>query len=386
MQEGLANEVFDELLKKHKITCPKCKGLFLPVTRHSLMIETKVASNSEKKTFLRPETCQNIFLNFPRMVKTMRLTLPQGIAQVGKAFRNEISPRQSILRGREFYQMESEVFFDPKEINNVENFDEVKDYKLRFLLNGKKEIEDLSVKDAVTKKIVSGRLIGYYLARTQQLMESFGISKKEMRFREVEKDERPFYSLGTWDFEVKTSVGWMELIANNYRTDYDLKNHMKTSKTDIQYTTKDGRKIIPHVWETSIGVDRTLYTIFEQSYKKEAERIVLQFKPHLAPIQVAIFPLVNKEDLPRRAKEIVKALKEDFEVFYDDTGSIGKRYRRMDEIGCPFMITIDFDTLKDNTVTLRDRDSMEQIRIPIKNISQMLKELITSKKEFKEIK
>src|SRR3989344_3856869 len=149
MQEGLANEVFDELLKKHKITCPKCKGLFLPVTRHSLMIETKVASNSEKKTFLRPETCQNIFLNFPRMVKTMRLTLPQGIAQVGKAFRNEISPRQSILRGREFYQMESEVFFDPKEINNVENFDEVKDYKLRFLLNGKKEIEDLSVKDAV---------------------------------------------------------------------------------------------------------------------------------------------------------------------------------------------------------------------------------------------
>ena len=373
----------DDLIKEKKIKCQKCKGELGNVSKFNMMVESLVGKQGELKTFLRPEACQSIFLNFARMVKTMRLKLPQGIAQVGGAFRNEISPRQSITRSVEFSQMEAEIFFDPKKINELKNWREVKDYKLRILKLQSKNIEEIKAEDLVKQKLVPGRLIAYYLARTQQTWDKMGIPLEKLRFREVDKDERAFYSLATFDFEVLTSLGWLELIANNYRTDYDLKNHMEHSGTDLQYSTEESDKIIPHIWEISAGVDRTMFAILDTSMKEGKEGLYLSLNPKLAPFDCAIFPLVNKDDLPELAEKIKKDLQESwFEVFYDDSGSIGRRYARSDEIGIPFNITVDHDSIKSNTVTIRDRDSTKQIRVNIKE----LKTILSSLKENKELK
>src|SRR3989344_2264965 len=232
--ESTSLEKIDALIIKHKIKCQKCKGDFTKASKFNMMVETLVGKQGESKTFLRPESCQSIFLNFSRMVKTMRMTLPQGIAQVGSVFRNEISPRQSITRAVEFSQMEAEIFFDPDN-TDIQNFEEIASYKLRILRLGKKAVEEISAKDLVTKNIVPGKLIAYFLARTQQTWNAMGIPLDKLRFRELDKDERAFYSDVTFDFETETSIGWLELIANNYRTDYDLKNHMQTSKTNLEY-------------------------------------------------------------------------------------------------------------------------------------------------------
>lgn len=373
----------NKLMKKHKIKCPKCKGDLSEVTHFNMMLPVKIGMG-DRTSYLRGEACQSIFLNFARMVKTMRLILPKGIAQVGGAFRNEISPRQSITRAVEFSQMEAEIFFDPKKINEIENWDEVKDYKLRVLRLKNKKVEEIKAKDLVTKKLVQGKLIAYYLARTQQTWNKLGIPLKKMRFREVDKDERAFYSLVTFDFEVETSIGWLELIANNYRTDYDLKGHMKTSGTNLEYND-DGKKIIPHIWEISAGVDRTFYAVLESTLKEEKDRTLLKLPNKIAPYHCGVFPLMKKEGMPKLSKEIVNMLKDEwFDVLYDEGGSVGRRYARADEIGVPFNITIDFDSLKDKTVTLRDRNTTKQIRVKIKDLKEILNKLIKENKELKE--
>lgn len=376
----------DTLIVENKIKCPKCKGEFSKASKFNMMVESVIGKEGEFKTFLRPEACQSIFLNFARMVKTMRLKLPQGIAQIGGAFRNEISPRQSITRAIEFSQMEAEIFFDPEKINEIENFEEVEDYEVNVLILGKEKTEKFTASELTSKKIVPGRLIAYFLARTQQTWNKMGIPLEKMRFREVDKDERAFYSLATFDFEVETSLGWLELIANNYRTDYDLKGHMANSKTNLEYTDPEtGKKIIPHIWEISAGVDRTLYTILEHALKEGKEGLYLSLNPKLAPHDCAVLPLVNKEKMPDIAEGVVKMLKKAWlDVFYDDSGSIGRRYARADEIGIPFCITIDGETFKTGTVTLRDRDSGKQVRVEISKIADVLGKLINSKIKFEE--
>ncbi|MEK6892690.1 MAG: glycine--tRNA ligase [Nanoarchaeota archaeon] len=382
--ESLSIEKLEALIGEHKIKCPKCKGDLGKVSKFNMMVESIAGKSGEFKTFLRPEACQSIFLNFARMVKTMRLKLPQGIAQTGGAFRNEISPRQSITRAVEFAQMEAEVFFDAEKIDEIKNFEDVADYEVKVLRLGKDKIESFTASELASKKIVPRKLIAYFLARTQQLWNKMGIPLEKMRFREVDKDERAFYSQATFDFEVETSMGWLELIANNYRTDYDLKGHMAHSKTNLEYTDPEtGNKIMPHIWEISAGVDRTLYAVLEHALKEGKEGLYLSLIPKLAPYDCAIFPLINKEKMPDIAEGVEKILKAAWlEVFYDSSGSIGRRYARADEVGIPFCITIDGETFKTGTVTIRERDSGKQIRVEITSLKEILRKLINKETSF----
>ncbi len=384
--EATPVEKLNKMLKENKIKCPNCKGELSEIKLLNLMVKVDVGVARKSACYLRPETCQSIFVDWLRMAKTMRMKLPKGIAQVGRAFRNEISPRQTLLRQIEFSQMESEIFFDPQKINEIENFEEVENYKVRLLRIGKKETEEIKAIDLVKKGIVSGKLIAYFLARIYQLYEKYGFAHENMRFREVDKDERPFYAKETWDFEVNTSVGWLELIANNYRTDYDIKGHMEGSKQDLRFVDETGRKFIPHIWEISIGLDRTFFAVIDNAYQKEKERVYLALPPYLAPIEVSIFPLLsNREELVKKANDIYQSLKKDFDVFYDESGSIGKRYARVDEIGCPFCITVDFESLERDDITIREINSTKQKRIKIKNLKETISKLISGEIKFDEL-
>ena len=370
-------------LRDNKLLCPKCKGQLSGVRKFNMTVSTGLGAVTKTTAYLRPETCQTLFVDFLRMTKTMRVKLPQGLAQVGKVFRNEISPRQTILREVEFAQMEAEIFFDPAFIDNVDSFDAVADYKINIMRAGKKETEPVKAKELVAQKIVSGKLIAYYLARTQQLYEKYGFPAQKLRFRELDGDERAFYAKEAFDFEVETSLGWVELIANNYRTDYDLKKHSEGSKKDLSYVYDTGKKVLPHVWEISMGLDRTFYAILDNSYRNEGERTWLSLPVQIAPMQAAVFPLLsNKPELVQKAQQIYKELHDCYDLFYDDTGSIGKRYARMDEVGCPFCITVDFDSIANGDVTIRERDATKQKRIKISDLRQTLFELISGIKKL----
>ncbi len=384
--ESLSTPEFDKLIKKHEVKCPKCKGSdFLEVKKFNMMMKVDIGATGDVSCYLRPETCQTIFLDFPRLFKTMRIPLPLGIAQAGKSFRNEISPRNSLIREREIGQMEVEIFFNPFKIDEISNFKDVENYKLNLMLLGKKT-SGISCKDTVKKKLVSGKLVAYYIARLQQLYEAFGIPLEKMRFRELDKDEKAFYAKETWDFEVETDLGWVELVACNYRTDYDLKGHGKESGQKMTIK-EDGKEFVPHVFELSAGIDRTFYVALDLAFKKEKrgpeERIYLKLPKRIAPYLVAVFPLVKKDGLAEKGKEIFNELNSfNLDVFFDEKGSIGKRYARVDEIGVPYAITVDYDSLKDNSVTLRSRDSMEQKRVKIDDLPTLLWKLQAGKEAF----
>jgi len=347
--ESLGTAELDKLIKKHAVKCPKCKGSdFSTVKKFNMMMKVDIGATGDVPCYLRPETCQSIFLDFPRLYKTMRRNLPLGIAQAGKSFRNEISPRNSLIREREIGQMEVEVFFDPDKIDEIPNFKEVENYKLNLMLLKKKTAE-VSCKDAVKKKIVSGRLVAYYLARIQQLYESFGIPVSKMRLRELDKDEKAFYARETWDFEAETDLGWVELVACNYRTDFDLKRHAEFSGKKLS-VKEDNEEFVPHVFEISAGIDRTFYVLIDHAFRKEKrgpeERIYLDLNPRIAPFLAGVFPLVKKDGLQEKAREVFDLLNEyEFDAFFDEKGSIGKRYLRSANSGTPFAITIDYDSL-----------------------------------------
>jgi len=369
--EKLSNENYDELLKKNKIVCPKCGSYFKKTETWNMMLKTGVGAEL-KEAYFRPETCQSIFVNFPRIFKTSRLKLPFGIAQTGKVFRNEIAPRQGLIREREINQMEIEVFFNPEKEDDFD-LSEFKKETLPLHINEK--LVKISPEDGVKKKTIKSKLIAYYLTRLKQFYLKLGIPEDKMRFRYVPEEDRPFYSKETWDFEVQISTGWLELCACNHRGDYDLSGHQKVSKQSFEVVDESvQKKILPNIFELSAGVDRALYAILELTYKEESQndRTIFSFNEKLAPIQVAIFPLVDKEGMPELSKKVYAMLKPQFKCFYDESGSIGRRYRRQDEIGTPFCLTIDGQSIKDNTVTLRERDSMKQIRI---KIDDLIKEL-----------
>ncbi len=388
--ESLATTELDKLIDEHKVQCPKCRGKnFEEVRKFNMMMGLQIGATGDQPAYLRPETCQSIFCDFRRLYKSSRQELPLGIAQAGKSFRNEIAPRNTLLRQREFGQMEIEVFFNPDKINDVAHFEDVKDYKLNLMLLKTGKLGKVSCSDAAKKKIVSGKLVAYYLARVQQLYEKLGIPLEKMRFRELDNDERAFYAKETWDFEVETDLGWVELMACNHRTDYDLKGHAKQSKQDLS-VTEEGKKFVPHIFELSAGIDRAFYVILDLSFRKEKrgkeERIYLKLPAAIAPYLSGVFPLVKKDGLLEKAEEIAQTLREhQFDVFFDEKGSIGKRYARVDEIGVPYAITVDYDTMKDSTVTLRERDSMDQKRIAIEKLPETLWLLSLEKKTFKEL-
>jgi glycyl-tRNA synthetase len=379
--EGLNTRELDELIKKNKIKC-KCGGELSKVEFFNMMFKT--LAGVDREVYLRPETAQGHFLAFKRIFELTGKKLPLGIIQIGKAFRNEISPRQGMIRLREFSQAEVEVFFDPKEINEHSRFDEIKDYEINlFPLANRKTGKILKLKaDEIIKKKILPRLMVYFLARVQQFFESLGIPREHLRFKEMSEHEKPFYTKFAWDCEIFTQAfDWVECVANNYRTDWDLGGHMKVSGEDLT-VLKNGKKILPHVWELSFGVDRPLYCLFEHWYKKDKDRIFISIPPKLAPIEVAVFPLVAKDDLDKKAKEVFDLLRKDFSVEYEEKDSIGRRYYRQDSNGTPFCVTIDYDSLKDNTITIRNRDDAKQIRVKIQDLPKILKQLINQEIEF----
>ena len=374
--EGMPSSHFDELIKKHKLKCPKCSGELGKVSRFNMMLSTSIGATGKQKGYLRPETCQNIFLDFSRVSKSLRQTLPFGIAQMGRVFRNEIAPRNALLRLREISQLEAEVFFNPEKINEFPEFEKVKNQKIRILRIGKEKEEVFSAEQLFEKKIVTGKLPAFFIARVQQFFEAMGFGFEKMRFREVDKDERAHYAKETWDFEILTSLGWIELVANNHRGDFDLSNHAKQSKKDLSMK-EDGKNFIPNVWEISMGLDRIFFVLLENNLrieeKKGEKRILLDLIPRLSPYLVGVFPLVNKDGLDSKAKEIFNALKNHgIEAVWDGSGSIGRRYARIDEIGVPFALTIDYDSLKDETATIRERNSTQQKRIKISLLPETL--------------
>jgi len=361
---------FDKVILEKNIVCPKCKGIFEKARKFNMMFEVGIGPESES-AYLRPETCQSIFVDFPRLFKTMRGKLPIGIAQVGKSFRNEISPRQSLLRLREFYQAEIEVFCNPNKLDNLEKFSEVENTEIRIMVED--NIKTMTCKQALDAGILPNKLVAYYLGLLIEFYQKTGIDVTRSRFRKLGDKEKAFYASVAFDFEVETTTGWLELVACNYRSDYDLKSHANVSKEKFE-VLDDDLKVLPHVFELSMGIDRSLYTILEHSFRddKENDRVVLSLKPYLAPVHVGVLSLMKKDGLAEKTDEVFFNLRTKYDSFLDHSGAIGRRYRRLDEVGAPFAVTIDHQTLEDQTVTVRIRDSMNQERIKISDLDLYL--------------
>lgn len=375
--EGMPAGKFDQFIEKHKIKCTSCKSNLGKTRKFNMMFKISVGASKPQDAYLRPETCQSIFVDFPRLIKVMKKSLPLGIAQIGRSFRNEISPRNAIIRAREFTQAEAEIFFDPNKAE-VGNFEEIENYRLNLKsIKDNKDYLHVTVKEAVSKKMIS-KLAAYYLSVMQQFIVKCGIPLEKIRNRELGDDERAFYAKESWDTEIKTSIGWVEIVANNNRSDYDMTAHGKVSGKDVTVINPEtNEKIVPHVWEISMGLDRLFYCVMELSYRKEGDRTYLSLPPYVAPYSVAIFPLINKGGLPEKASDLAAKLKEDgIDMDVETKDSIGKRYARADEIGTPFCITVDSETLTDNSVTIRERNTKKQERVKIENLKHKIVELL----------
>ena len=339
--DGWSNEKLENYIKENGITCPKCGSTdFTNIRKFNLLFETSIGVTEDTKNtvYLRGETAQGIFVNFSNVQRSMRAKLPFGIGQIGKAFRNEITPGNFIFRQREFEQMELEYFIKPEEEN---------------------------------------RWFDYWRAYCMDFLKLIGLNEKNLRYRDHKKEELVFYSNATVDIEYNYPQGWGELWGIADRTNYDLKTHMEHSKADLTYLDPEtNEKYIPYVIEPSVGVDRLFLAVITDSYKEETlengtTREVMSFHPALAPYKVSILPLVKKHHHDK-AMEIYNELSKKFMVSFDESGNIGKRYRRQDVIGTPYCITVDDDTLNNGTVTIRNRDTMEQTILKIEDVEKYI--------------
>jgi|TARA_B100001964_G_C14230730_1_gene599895 glycyl-tRNA synthetase len=385
--EGFDTGKITEVIKKNKLKCPKCGSDFEDIKKFNLMFQTNVGPTSGSAAYLRPETAQLIFSDFKLIAENARLKLPFGIAQIGKGFRNEISPRDFLFRCREFDMMELEYFVHPDKVVECPFVKEVENYELNFL---SQEIQKtgnpkkMKVKDAIKKKLIS-EWIAYWLATEQKWFTNLGANPDNFRVRQHLKEEKSHYAADTWDLEYNFPFGWKELQGIANRTDFDLKQHMKFSGKDMSlFDEETKKKIIPHVIaEPSLGAERAFLVFMFDAYNDDKKRgnVVLKLNPKLAPVKVAIFPLVsNKPIIVKKAKEVYNNLKIFFNVFYDASGSIGRRYARQDEVGTPLCITIDFDSIKKDDVTIRERDSTKQIRVKIKDLGHRVWEYMVGAK------
>jgi len=369
--ERLADSDYDSLMEKSGVRCLKCGSKLQGTSRFNMMFRVGIGP-AQEEAYLRPETCQSIFVDFPLLFKTQRVKLPVGIAQVGRSFRNEIAPRQGLIRMRELTQAEVEVFFNPKKTDDP-RFEWAEEETLTFR-TAKGAATKVTVSKAISSGIVPNKLVGHYLALLHRFYEAAGLPRGKLRFRVLSDEERAFYSKAAYDLEVDLSVGWLELVACNYRSDYDLGRHSRVSGTDFR-VDDGGEKVLPHIFELSMGVDRSLYAVLESALEADSGRRLLALRPYLAPVKAGIFPLVNKDGLQQTANTVFSELSDVLDVFYDESGSIGRRYARADEIGVPVCVTVDYDTLKDGTVTLRDRDSRQQERAPTSALGQKISSL-----------
>jgi len=372
----LSIEEMTEEIRKNKLRCPKCRGELSDVKWFNMMFGVNIGFKGEK-AYLSPETAQAAYLAFKQEFEATRKKLPLGLAIIDKAYRNEISPRQLFFRLREFTQAELQIFFDPEEINEAEEWNTLSSYELILFPVRNKRSNKILVMDCdkVNKELGLPKFYIYYMAKIQKFyLDVLGIPQERFRFRELSESERAFYNKIHWDIELKldTLNGFKEVAGIHYRTDHDLAGHERVSKKNL-HIFYNNKKFIPHVLELSFGIDRNLWAFFDIFYETEKERSLFRFPASIAPVDVAVFPLVSKDGLPALAKDVYNLLKEtNLNVFYDSTSSIGRRYRRTDEIGCPAGITIDYETLKNNTITLRDRDSMKQIRVKITELEDVL--------------
>jgi glycyl-tRNA synthetase len=390
---------------KHEIgqvACDKCGGEFESKGEFNPMFKTKVGPVAEESmlAYLRPETAQLIFADFKSVMDNARMRVPFGIAQIGKAFRNEISPREFLFRSREFEQMEIEYFI--KEGMDCPYVDEVDDVEL-LVYDEEMQLRNLQPKmmkivDALKKKIIKFDWHGYWIAKEFQWFISLGAKPSNFRIRQHTKDEKSHYAIDTWDLEYNFPMGWRELQGFANRGDFDLSSHQKISGESMEVLDSggnesglrgsgSGKKFIPHVvCEPSLGVERAfLVFLFDAySYDSKRENIVLKLHPKLAPVKAAVFPIVKDEKYIQMAEEIVDNLSKEMNVVYDKSGSIGRRYSRNDEIGTPFCITIDELSGKQKDVTVRDRDTTEQVRVKIADLKGVLREVIESGKSILE--
>ena len=342
--DGWSDEKMLGYMAEHHIACPNCgKENFTEIRKFNLMFKTfqGVTEDTTSTVYLRPETAQGIFVNFKNVLRTTRRKLPMGIGQIGKAFRNEITPGNFTFRTREFEQMELEFFCKPG--TDLDWWKYWKEYCKNFLLN-------------------------------------LGMKEENIRLRDHSPEELVFYSKGTTDIEFAFPFGWGELWGIADRTDYDLTNHMNMSKEDFSYLDPEtNERYVPYCIEPSLGADRVALAFLCNAYDEEEitegdTRVVLHLHPALAPYKVAVLPLSKK--LSEKAQEVYEQISKKFMCEYDEAGSIGKRYRREDEIGTPYCVTVDFDTLNDNSVTIRDRDTMEQVRVNIDELENWISEKV----------
>ena len=462
--EKMTLEEVAQEIERHSVICPDCKGKFGEPQRYLTMFQTTIGPYSGAVGYGRPEAAQNIFVEFNRLFTTARERLPFGCIQIGHALRNEISPRQGLIRLREFTIADLEFFFDPEEpccnmITEVEN--EVLPILLcETRLKEREDTTDFTVRQALDQKIIRSEWQAFFMAMAKRLLTELGVPANKQRFIEKLTWEKAHYSSQSFDQEVLVDRwGWVEVSGHAYRTDYDLSCHMKASGVDMtvykEYATpiekeeltvkpimaklgpvykgeagkvaaalakvpaqqvadamnKDGNitvdnyqvfpdqvdisqqktivrgtRFIPHVVEPSFGSDRLFYVALEYAYNVKDDRVVLSFPRSIAPIQVGIYPLMGKDNLDTKAKEVQKLLtNEGYMTEYDETGSIGRRYARADEAGIQLGITIDYDTLNDSTVTIRDRDSWQQIRIAIKDLPTQLHKYFEGNYNFEQL-
>lgn len=349
--DNMNQDQMNEVLASKTIKCPSCEHAdFTPIRQFQMMFKTFIGVTEEKTStvYLRPETAQGIFVNFKNVLRTTRRKLPIGIVDIGKSFRNEITPGNFTFRTREFEQMEIEFFFKPG--------------------------EDM-------------KWFEFFKENCKEFVEKLGLKDEKVRFRDHEKEELAFYSQATTDIEYDfPSIGWGELMGIACRSDYDLKRHQEMSKVDLTYLDPEtNERYIPHVIEPSFGLDRLMLALLMDSYEVEEldkgdSRIVMHLAYDLAPYTLSVMPLSNK--LNEKAKEVFDMLRVDYDCIFDTTGSIGKRYRREDAIGTPFCITYDFDSLEDQSVTIRERDSMEQRRVKISELKETIDSLLRAKKTY----
>ena len=455
--EGLSVEEMTRIIKEKGITCPVCGGPLSEVRLFNLLFQTQIGPYEGNVGYIRPELAQGMFVAFRRVIDSMRGRLPLGIAQIGRVGRNEISPRQGMIRLREFTIAEMEYFIDPEEPDaSCPWFDSLSAKKLRLLTcEAKKRGEaprELSLGEAVSKGVIIHKCLAYWMGVAQAFVESLGINPDDIMFEEKCPEERAHYSSQTFDQLVRVSRwGWVEVSGHSYRGDFDLSRHMKFSGADltvfkpypepiivkrkkvivnkaivgrmfkseaprviaavqglppeevekalargepisvaghtlppeavsvVEVEEKvSGRKIIPHVVEPSFGVERLLYVTLEHAYREVEGRVVLSLPRDIAPIQAVVLPLVeNEEALVEKARRIHNILKDEgFRVYLDASGSIGRRYARADEIGVPAAVTVDYQTLEDSTVTIRDRDTWRQVRVPEERLVEVLRRFI----------
>ncbi|MGA1974375.1 MAG: glycine--tRNA ligase [Conexivisphaerales archaeon] len=454
VSEGTSPEAIENKLGEEKVRCPECKELNWSVRPFLTMFQTVLGPYSDAVGYLRPETAQNIFVEFKRLFEVGRGGIPFGVAQVGRGFRNEISPRQSLVRMREFHMAEVELFFDPDE-PRCGFLKYVEDEALNVLTEEAVEagVEDTvteSVREALAKGHIKTPWLGYFMGLSKLFLCRLGIPAEKQRFKAKLKGERAHYSAQTYDLEVLLEGwGWVEVAGNAYRTDYDLMSHMKKTGADysvsVQYsepkkvtriiwsldvpavkenypdtwkdllkayaslkedarekevpkelggiplmaavvrsTTREdvmaSKKFVPHVVEPSFGLDRILLATMALNLQVREGRNVLRFPCRIAPVQVGVLPLLSKDEMIEEALRIRASLEaRGISTFYDESGSIGKRYARLDEIGAPFAVTVDHDTISKGVVTIRDRDSWAQVSVAREALLSKLEELLRSK-------